>query len=133
MTPTAEHSGTVSPRPGSPLWYYGIVGFVAAAAVVLASVLPTTLVGFAVLIAILVVALISFLVRKTSTPDAPLGFRGRGIGYAVALAMAFLGSLVIVWTVVRPNGSVWVAWLLGVLVFLVAFSGTWFARRERAS
>lgn len=133
MTPTAEHSDTISPRPVSPLWYYGIVGLVAAAAVVLASVLPTALVGLAVLIAILVVALVSFLARKTSTSDALAGFRGRGIGYAVALAVVFIGSLVIVWTMVRPNGSGWVAWLLGALVFVVALSGTWFARRERAS
>lgn len=116
-----------------PRWYYAILGLIAGVAVVAFALLPQPIAGPSLVVAALLVAVTSRIAAKASGTRLPIPASAVGVGYLVALAVALVGSLVVVWTVVRPDGPSWLAWMLGALVFMVALSGTWVARTGRSA
>lgn len=81
----------------------------------------------------LFVGVTSRIAAKSSGTRLPIPASAAGIGYLAALAVVVIGSLIIVWTVVRPDGPSWLAWMLAALVFVVTLSGAWVAKAERAA
>lgn len=116
-----------------PWWYYAITGVIAGAAVVATALLPQQIAGLFLVAAALFVGVTSRIAGKASGTRLPIPASAAGVGYLVALAVVVIGSLIVVWTVVRPGGPSWLAWMLAALVFVVALSGTWVAKTERAA
>jgi hypothetical protein len=114
-------------------WYYAITGAVAGAAVVAAALLPQQIAGPTLVAAALLGVVTSRIAGKASGTRLAVPTSVAGVGYLVALAVVPIGSLIVVWTVVRPDGPSWLAWMLGVLVFVVVLSGTWVAKAGRAA
>ncbi|WP_167454632.1 hypothetical protein [Micromonospora arborensis] len=75
----------------------------------------------------------SRIAAKASGTRLPIPASAAGISYLIALAVVMIGSLIVAWTVVRPDGPSWLAWILAALVFVVTLSGTWVAKTRRAA
>lgn len=116
-----------------PGWYYATLGVIAGAAVVAFALLPQPIAGPTLVVAALLVAVTSRIAAKASGTRLPIPASAIGAGYLIALAVALVGSLIVVWIVVRPDGPSGLAWMLGALVFVVALSGTWVARTGRSA
>lgn len=114
-----------------PWWYYPVIGVVAGAAVVAFGLLPQQIAGPVLVAAAVFVGVTSRITARASGTRLPVPASAAGIGYLVALAVAVIGSLIVVWTVVRPGGPSWLAWMLGALVFVVVSTGTWVAKTGR--
>ncbi|MEU5566832.1 hypothetical protein [Micromonospora musae] len=117
----------------APWWYYATTGAIAGTAVVTTALLPQQLASLFLVAAALLVGATSRIAGKVSGTRLPISAGAGGVGYLAALAVAIIGSLVVVWTVVRPGGPSWLAWALAALVFVVALSGTWVAKAGRAT
>ncbi|UWP81774.1 hypothetical protein [Dactylosporangium fulvum] len=89
------------------------------------ALLPKQIAGPLLVVAALLVAVTSRIAAKASGTRLPIPAGAVGVGYLVVLAVALIGSLIVAWTVVRPDGPSWLAWILGAFVFVVALSGTW--------
>ncbi|MCZ7373403.1 hypothetical protein [Micromonospora sp. WMMC250] len=117
----------------APWWYYGITGLIAGAAIVASAFLPQQVAGIFLVVAALLVGVASRVAAKSSGTRLPVPASAAGIGYLVALAVVVIGSLIVVWTVVRPDGPSWLAWMLAVLAFAVTLGGAWVAKAERVA
>lgn len=117
----------------APWWYYAIIGVIAGAAVAASAFLPEEIAGIFLVVAALSVGVASRIAAKLSGSRLPVPAGAAGVGYLVAVAVVVIGSLIVVWTVVRPDGPAWLAWMLAALVSVVTLSGTWVAKAERAA
>ncbi|MFG1869141.1 hypothetical protein [Micromonospora arborensis] len=95
--------------------------------------LPQQVAGLFLAAAGLSVGVASRIAGKASGNRLPIPASAAGIGYLVALAVVLIGSLIVAWAVVRPDGPSWLAWMLAALVFVVVLSGTRVAKTERAT
>ncbi|MBM7494358.1 cobalamin synthase [Micromonospora luteifusca] len=117
----------------APWWYYAVIGIVAGAAVAATALLPQQIAGPLLVVAALFVGVTSRIAARAAGTRLPIPASAVGVGYLVALAVALIGSLIVAWTVVRPDGPSWLAWMLAALVFVVALSGTWVAKTGRTA
>lgn len=117
----------------APWWYYAIAGAIAGAAIVASAFLSQQLAGIFLVVAALFVGVASRIAAKSSGARLLIPATAAGVGYLVALAVVVIGSLIVVWTVVRPDGPSWLAWMLATLVFVVTLSGTWVAKTGRVA
>ncbi|MGC9669645.1 hypothetical protein ACNTMW_24235 [Planosporangium sp. 12N6] len=95
--------------------------------------LPQQIAGLFFVAAALFVGVTSRIAGKASGTRLRIPASAVGVGYLVALAVVLIGSVIVVWTVVRPGGPSWLAWMLAALVFVVTLSGTWVAKTGRAA
>lgn len=108
------------------------IGAIAAVTIALFAMTPQGIAGLMLIAGALLTALIDFLARRT--PYQRIVRTSRPLGVAVlwiiTLAIVLISSLVIVWTVVRANGSYWLAYLLAAIVFTTVLSGIWLDTRR---
>lgn len=114
-----------------PGWYYPVVGAVAGVAIVACAMLPSAVVGPSLVAAALVVGVLSFFSGGAAHRRRLPITTARAL-YLALVAVAVLGSLIVVWAVVRPSGDVWLAWVLAVIVFVVLSFGARVMRPGRS-
>lgn len=73
----------------------------------------------------LLIGVIDALARRVGATATTPSSRARAISYYVVLALVVIGSLIVVWAVVRNADVPWLAWILADLVFTVTLGGAW--------
>ena len=116
--------GTVD-RPGHHTWYYLTTGVIAAAAVIGFAVLPQLVAGPVLTGAALLSLLIDRLARRFSSSPFNTRVDAGIIVYRTVVGVVVVGSLILVWTVVRNGDVPWLAWVLAGAVFVVLLIGAW--------
>jgi hypothetical protein len=112
-------------RRSGHVWYFSAVGLVAAAAIIASAFLPQAIAGAALAVAALVVGFIDFVARRVGAAPGAAKLRAAAMVYYVVLGLVLIGSLIVVWVVIRNSDAMWLAWVLAGVVFVVTFSGTW--------
>ncbi|MET7673151.1 hypothetical protein [Micromonospora luteifusca] len=97
------------------------------------SLLPQKIAGPFLVVAALIVGVTSRIAGRASGTRLPIPASAVGVGYLVTLAVVLIGSMIVAWTVVRPDGPSWLAWMLAALVSVVALSGTLVAKTGRTA
>lgn len=117
-----------------PWWFYPITAIILGAAIVALALLPRQIAGPSLVAAALLATATDRIAARVSGTRLRLRIPANtaGVWYAAVLGIVVIGSLIVVSTVVRPGGPSWLAWVLAALVFVVALSGTWVAKTERA-
>ncbi|MFI7661221.1 hypothetical protein ACIBTW_20325 [Micromonospora parva] len=116
-----------------PWWYHAVTGLIAGAAIVATALLSRQVAGIFLVAAALVVGVISRIAAKSSGTRLPVSAGAAGIGYLVALTVVVIGSLIVAWSVIRPDGPDWLAWVLAAVVFVVTLGGAWVTKAKRAA
>lgn len=108
------------------------IGAIAAVTIALFAMTPQGIAGLMLIAGALLTALIDFLARRTPCQRIVRTSRPLGVAvlWIITLAIVLISSLVIVWTVVRANGSYWLAYLLAAIVFTTVLSGIWLDTRR---
>jgi hypothetical protein len=112
-------------RPGRHVWYFAAMGLIAGAAIVAPVVLPQEIAGVTLVALALLVGIVDRVARRCGAAPAPAKFSAGIISYYVLLALVLIGSLVVVWAVVRNSDAIWLAWILAGVQFVVALTGAW--------
>ncbi|WP_157373026.1 hypothetical protein [Agromyces sp. Root81] len=112
-------------RPGRLVWYYIAIGLIGAAAVIGFAVLPQPIAGLVLTGAALLSALVDFLARRFSSASFNTRMDGSVIAYLAVVGVVVVGSLILVWTVVRNGDAPWLVWVLAGAVFVVILIGAW--------
>jgi hypothetical protein len=120
-------------RRDAPPWFYPWIGLIAGAAIVANAMLPGDFAGVSLVAAALLVGLVGSLARRAVGGGFDLPLTATKVIYLVTVAVVLIGSLVAVWTVVRPGGTYWLGWVLGALVGAVVLSGTRIMRGGRTA
>jgi drug/metabolite transporter (DMT)-like permease len=133
----AQTSETDSARPIRHLWYYVAVAFVVSADVIALALLPRPWASLTTLLAMLLLALVSILARRYNAAPFRLRLRERPnaaaySAYIVLLIVVVVGAFALDFTLTRHGNLPWLAWVAGVLVFLVT-SGGWYVDRLPAA
>jgi hypothetical protein len=116
-------------REGTPrhFWYYASLGVIGGAAITLFAVLPGSIAGLALVACALTISIFDRLARRFSTSPIPTLLQVEAIAYLVSVSVVLLGSLALVWIVLRNgNGQpLWLAWALAIFSVVVLGSGAW--------
>lgn len=127
MTAAADRAQS---RFGS--WYYPSIGVLAAGTIVASMYLPQSAAG----VSLIVGAVLVWLVDRF-TPNAAKPWRGTFSGaeivYVSLVAVLFIVSLVLVWTVVRESQMYWLGWTLAALTFVSIVLGPVFLKTRQPS
>ena len=109
------------------LWYYTSLGVIGGAAIILFAVLPESIAGLALVVCALAISMFDRLARRFSNSPISTLLQVEAIPYLVSISVVSLGSLALVWVVLRNgNGQpLWLAWALAVLSVVVGGSGAW--------
>jgi len=119
-------------RFGHHAWYFAALGLIGGAAIVASAVLPQQIAGLTLIAAAFLIGIVDRLARRYGAAPPPAKLRLGTISYYVAVALILIGSFVIVWTVVRNSDTIWVAWIVAAVQFIVALSGAWVVGRRVA-
>ncbi len=94
----------------APWWYYATIGAITGSAIVTSAFfLPQQIAGLCLVTAALLVGVTSRIAAWSSGSRLPVPAGPEGVGYLLALAVVVIGSLIVVWSVVRPEGPSWLA------------------------
>jgi hypothetical protein len=109
------------------LWYYTSLGVIGGAAIILFAVLPESIAGLALVACALAISMFDRLARRFSNSPISTLLQVEAIPYLVSISVVSLGSLALVWIVLRNgNGQpLWLAWAFAVLSGAVGGSGAW--------
>jgi len=122
-------TGNYPARERAPrhLWYYTSLGVIGGAAIILFAVLPGSIAGLALVACALAISMFDRLARRFSTSPISTLLQVEAIPYLVSISVVSLGSLALVWVVLRNgNGQpLWLAWALAILSVAVGGSGAW--------
>ncbi|MDR6868779.1 flagellar motor component MotA [Microbacterium resistens] len=136
-SPSEPHRSSASTpanvKDGAPGWYYPAIGIVGGAGVIAFGVLPQQAAGLFLVVAVLVIGVLGFFAGKLAGRNLSVPRTGAAIGYVLVLAIIVIGALIVSWTVARGSGATWVAWVLGVIVFVVLAGGTWMTKPGRVT
>ena len=117
----------IGERAPRHLWYYASLGLIGGAAIILFAVLPGSIAGLALVACALTISIFDRLARRFSTSPIPTLLQVEAIAYLVSVSVVSLGSLALVWVILRNgNGQpLWLAWALAILSVVVGGSGAW--------
>ena len=120
-------TGNARERAPRHLWYYTSLGVIGGAAISLFAVLPESIAGPALVACALAISMFDRLARRFSNSPISTLLQVEAIPYLVSISVVSLGSLALVWVVLRNgNGQpLWLAWALALLSVVVGGSGAW--------